>query len=308
MSFPPRRDGPRARRVFRPDVMSLRARQRAAEARGRDASGARRGPIAAWWLGCCATREPRRSSSSAARRATPTCCPSPARRASTAASWCWARDGARWLGFHSPIEREEAALTGMPLLDPVALEASKPLRGGDRPGARLAHSLGIALERVKAKRGRVAIAGRSPNGELTQALDALRRRGYSFVSGSRRDAPVAPRERARPSWRRRARRPRPPAPRCGASRRSWPRRCRGGVASAGRRRRGGAASAGAVGAELRFRGEPLTVGGAPARDRDRVRRRRARRARGQPDRSGPRRRGAAQHRQSSFGPSRKASR
>src|SRR5688572_4909620 len=162
------------------------------------------------------------------------------------------RDGARWLGFHSPIEREEAALSGMPLLDPAALEAGKPLRGGDRPGARLAHSLGIALERVKAKRGRVAIAGRSPNGELTQALDALRRRGYSFVSGHdtmlqlRRGKGKAELAQTREAA----------AATCVAMRRVA--EILGEAVAV--RGSSTASGAGAVGAELRWRGEALTVG------------------------------------------------
>jgi Xaa-Pro aminopeptidase len=93
------------------------------------------------------------------------------------------RDGARWLGFHSPIEREEAAASGLPLFDPATLRAGEPVVGGNRPGARLARSLGIALRAAKIRRGRVALGGRYPNGELTLALAGLRRQGFSFVSG-----------------------------------------------------------------------------------------------------------------------------
>ena len=92
-------------------------------------------------------------------------------------------DGARWLAFHSPIEREEAARCGLPLLEPATLRAGEPLEGGDRPGARLARSVGIALRAAKIKGGRIALGGRYPNGELTLALAGLRRQGFSFVSG-----------------------------------------------------------------------------------------------------------------------------
>jgi Xaa-Pro aminopeptidase len=93
------------------------------------------------------------------------------------------RDGERWLGFHSPIEREEAARSGLRLLDPTTLRAGEPIAGGDSPGARLARSLSIALRAAKLPRGRIALGGRYPNGELTLALAGLRRRGFSFVSG-----------------------------------------------------------------------------------------------------------------------------
>ncbi len=92
-------------------------------------------------------------------------------------------DGARWLGFHSPIEREEAASTGLALLDPATLRAAEPLAGGDRPGARLARSVAIALRAARIKGRRIALGGRYPNGELTLALAGLRRQGFSFVSG-----------------------------------------------------------------------------------------------------------------------------
>jgi Xaa-Pro aminopeptidase len=92
-------------------------------------------------------------------------------------------DGAHWLAYHSPIEREEAAATGLALFDPATLGAGDPIPGGDRPGARLARSVGVALRRAKIAGRRVALAGRYPNGELTQALARLRREGWRFRSG-----------------------------------------------------------------------------------------------------------------------------
>ena len=165
--------------------------------------------------------------------------------------------GARWLGFHSTIEREEAAATRLPLLDPVALRVNDPVRGGDRPGARLARSLGIGLERAGVKRGRIALAGRYPIGEIAPALESLRRRGYSFVSGH--DALLQLRRakgKAQLLETREA-----AAATCTAMHRvaeilreSSPAPGGGGRKSSRPRRRARGAR------ELRFRGEPLTVG------------------------------------------------
>lgn len=90
-------------------------------------------------------------------------------------------DGVRWLGYHSVIEREEAAATGLALLDPATLRVADVIVGGR--GSRLARSLGIALRRAKLPGRRVAIAGRYPNGDLAQALAQLRHQGFRFTSG-----------------------------------------------------------------------------------------------------------------------------
>ncbi|HEX2463903.1 MAG TPA: M24 family metallopeptidase [Thermoanaerobaculia bacterium] len=167
-------------------------------------------------------------------------------------------DGARWLGYHSPIEREEAARSGLPLLDPATLRAGEPLPGGDRPGARLARSVGIALRAAKIRGRRIALGGRYPNGELTLALAGLRRQGFSFVSGHdallRLRRPKAAAELAEmqvvaagtaAAMRRVARVLVESEPARGTARRST---------AARSRRNGGTALA-----ELRWRGEALTV-------------------------------------------------
>jgi Xaa-Pro aminopeptidase len=169
------------------------------------------------------------------------------------------RDGARWLGFHSPIEREEAAASGLPLLDPATLRAGEPVAGGDRPGARLARSLTIALRAAKIHRGRIALGGRYPNGELTLALAGLRRQGFSFVSGHEamqrlrrpKQGPALDEIRGvaagtAAAMRRVARVLSEATPARGAARSK----------SAARTRKKSAA----VAPELRWRGEPLTIG------------------------------------------------
>jgi Xaa-Pro aminopeptidase len=166
-------------------------------------------------------------------------------------------DGAHWLGFHSPIEREEAASTGLTLLDPTALEAGAPIRGGDRPGARLARSVAIALRHAKIGGRRILLAGRYPNGELTQAIARLRREGYGFESGH--------------GALRRLRRIKSPAElaemrEVAASTGEAIRRVARVLAAAGpakresRRSRVAGRRGPAGGAELLWRGEPLTVG------------------------------------------------
>jgi Xaa-Pro aminopeptidase len=173
-------------------------------------------------------------------------------------------DGAHWLGYHSPIEREEAASTGVALLDPSMLEASAPIRGGDRPGARLARSVGIALRRTKVAGRRIALAGRYPNGELAQAMARLRREGYGFESGHaamlrlRRTKSPAELDEMREVA----------AVTCDAIRRvaailaaagpGDPSRRRAG--SAGNRKSGKGRAGRTQGGELAWRGEPLTVG------------------------------------------------
>jgi Xaa-Pro aminopeptidase len=90
-------------------------------------------------------------------------------------------DGSCWLGYHSLIEREEAAAAGIALLDPATLRVGEPARRGD--GASLGRSLSIALQETAISGRRIALAGRHANGELALALGALRRRGFRFSSG-----------------------------------------------------------------------------------------------------------------------------
>jgi Xaa-Pro aminopeptidase len=94
-------------------------------------------------------------------------------------------DGGSWLGYHSRLDRGEAAATGMRLLDPATLQVGEALRGRGGPGAELARSLRVALARAGVSGGRVALAGRYPTGGLAEALARLRRHGFGFVSGHR---------------------------------------------------------------------------------------------------------------------------
>ena len=214
-------------------------------------------------------------------------------------------DGARWLGFHSPIEREEAAIERPAAARPGDAARGRAAGGGDRPGARLARSVGIALRAAKIRGRRIALGGRYPNGELTLALAGLRRQGFSFVSGH--DALL------------RLRRPKAAAEL--AEMRAVAAGHRGRDAPRGARAR-------RVGARARRRAPALRPGGrdeaaaaprsdraalarraahrrrAASRGRDHLGRRRARGARRQPDRSRTRGSGAAQHRQSRLGAAR----
>lgn len=174
-----------------------------------------------------------------------------------------AADGRHWLGYHSTIEREEAASAGAPLLDPAALAALDPLRGKDRPGARLARSLGIALRQAGVTSGRVALAGRYRAGELTPAIARLRRDGYRFASGHeallqlRRAKSAGELAEIRDVASITATAIRRVA-RILAEARPFDRASRAGAGN-GRKRRARRSVAGGD-AELHWRGEPLTVG------------------------------------------------
>ncbi len=90
-------------------------------------------------------------------------------------------DGVAHLAYHVAMEREEAAATGLPVLDPASVEDRCQAAGGRvDPAGRV---LG-ALELVGIQPpGRLALAGRSPAGEVAQIVERLRDRGWEVVSG-----------------------------------------------------------------------------------------------------------------------------
>jgi Xaa-Pro aminopeptidase len=89
------------------------------------------------------------------------------------------------LGFLSPIEREEAALSPLPLLEPASLEVARAGRQCESSGAFWSWVIARALQQAGVAPGRVALAGHFASGDLEEALGDLRSQGWSFVSGHR---------------------------------------------------------------------------------------------------------------------------
>ena len=96
-----------------------------------------------------------------------------------------APDGPPRLGFLTPMEREEAAATGLPLLEPGALEVHRLLDEGLPPAPFLAEALarGLALAGLRPP-GRLALAGHGPAGVLHEVCARLGERGWSFAAGN----------------------------------------------------------------------------------------------------------------------------
>ncbi len=86
------------------------------------------------------------------------------------------------LGFFTPMEREEAAATGLTLLTPEALDLRRWVRDFPDPGRRLAAAVGQALLLSGVTPGRIALAGHLGVGEGFEACQALTEDGFDFVS------------------------------------------------------------------------------------------------------------------------------
>ena len=94
------------------------------------------------------------------------------------------RRGEPRLAYFTPMEREEAAATGLSLLTPEALEIERLIRETD--GGRSGLLAAVAVRAVAAagvEPGRVAVAGRGPAGPLHAACRSLERGGWPVVAG-----------------------------------------------------------------------------------------------------------------------------
>lgn len=90
--------------------------------------------------------------------------------------------GAPRLGYLTPMERDEAAATGLDLLTPEALDVARWARDAPEPGAFLAEVAAQALRLCAVAPGRLALAGRLPFGVAHDVLERMARDGWSFVS------------------------------------------------------------------------------------------------------------------------------
>jgi len=86
------------------------------------------------------------------------------------------------LGYWTPMEREEAAATGLGLLTPESLELPRLSREAREPDALLAALLRAALTACEVAPGRLAIAGGWPAGTLIGAAQRLTASGWTLVS------------------------------------------------------------------------------------------------------------------------------
>jgi len=94
------------------------------------------------------------------------------------------REGPPRLAYLNPMEREEAAATGLPLVTPEELEVLRAAREAPEPAAYLAWVMSRALAASGVAPGRVALAGLAPAGEIQCACTALARQGWEWVAGN----------------------------------------------------------------------------------------------------------------------------
>ncbi len=94
------------------------------------------------------------------------------------------RGGEPRLGFLTPMEREEAAATGLALLTPEDLDVSRWASELPEPAYFLARVMGRALDRCLPSPGRIALAGHGQAGVIQAACAALSGMGWSWVPGN----------------------------------------------------------------------------------------------------------------------------
>ncbi len=144
------------------------------------------------------------------------------------------------LGFYTPMERDEAAATGLDLLQPADLGLDKLLREAPTRELAVAGALERALRHLAIEPNRIALAGTGPAGTLWETGAMLARAGWTPVSGNRLTRLVRKAKTAAEI--------------------AEARRVAAGAASAFRQVAGLLAAASVEEGELRLGGEGLTVG------------------------------------------------
>lgn len=99
--------------------------------------------------------------------------------------WVAPRSGRPALFFLSPMEREEAAATGLDLVAPADIGFDTFLQENPSAELRLATTLERVLARLGIVSGRLALAGSYPVGTVWEAGKRLERAGYTLTSGNR---------------------------------------------------------------------------------------------------------------------------
>ena len=87
------------------------------------------------------------------------------------------------LGFLTPLDRDEAAATGLDLIDPRTLDVERWNRDGASSSELLANVLSRALHIAEQAPGRLALAGCQGAGTVVEACAQLGGEGWSFVDG-----------------------------------------------------------------------------------------------------------------------------
>ena len=93
------------------------------------------------------------------------------------------RGGSPRLAYMTPMERGEAATSGLDLLTPEALDVLRWSREGASPAQFLGNVLSRALQLCEVASGRLAVAGNVSAGEVLGAAELLAAEGWSFVPG-----------------------------------------------------------------------------------------------------------------------------
>jgi len=94
------------------------------------------------------------------------------------------RDGAARLAFLTPMERDEAAATGLALVTPEDLDHTRWQSEALEPADLAAWVASRALEQSGVSPGRVALAGHGPAGVIQAATARLAKDGWSWVPGN----------------------------------------------------------------------------------------------------------------------------
>jgi Xaa-Pro aminopeptidase len=107
------------------------------------------------------------------------------------------RGAAPRLGYLTPMEREEAAATGLELLTPEALDLPRWLRDGGPADEVWANLLGRAFQLCGLPPSQIAIAGLAPAGRIYAMCRRLEKDGFSFATGELIAARLRRRKNAR---------------------------------------------------------------------------------------------------------------
>ena len=94
------------------------------------------------------------------------------------------RGGEPRLGFFTPMERGEAAATGLAVLDPETLEMPRWTEEGLEPPVLLGTVAVRALTLAGVPPGRIALAGHGPAGVVQGACALLAKAGWTLVPGN----------------------------------------------------------------------------------------------------------------------------
>ncbi len=94
------------------------------------------------------------------------------------------RGGPAHLAYLTPMERDEAASTGLALITPENLDLAQRSSEASEPQDLLAEVAGKSLARAGLAPGRIALAGHGPAGVIQAACARLAREGWVFVPGN----------------------------------------------------------------------------------------------------------------------------